>query len=305
MPIDPIILLNSLLSKLGIPIRPTSLSSIPPSLILLILETVINERIPLPDELRYCESENDELGLIKCILGVMGGDDHLGIDMSIIDPMKIVHGSERELEVVIMCLVVISKRNGIRIDASKQHMEYDEMNDVPDNGEDLHEEEEEEEQEGDLSNEYLQRPIQPDRSFTSPPDSDKVPDIDVFGATETQLHGKNDNLMEEDIGSYLIDSKYSHRQNPYQQNGKHQYHDDQNDISGISDEFDPYLTPIQYPPDPDQEARRVLSKNNHLLKEPTLRSSQTYSYSSSIGSGSTSGKTVIQHMLEEFGLDLG
>jgi hypothetical protein len=51
---------------------------------------------------------------MKCILGVLA-DDLLGMDLTSVNPRKVVEGKEREMEVVIMALVVVAKRKGIDV----------------------------------------------------------------------------------------------------------------------------------------------------------------------------------------------
>jgi hypothetical protein len=51
---------------------------------------------------------------MKCILGVLA-DDLLGMDLTLVNPRKVVEGKEREMEVVIMALVVVAKRKGIDV----------------------------------------------------------------------------------------------------------------------------------------------------------------------------------------------
>lgn len=52
------------------------------------------------------------MAVTKCILGVLA-DDLLGMDLTLVDPRKVVKGEEREMEVVIMAFVVVAKRKGI------------------------------------------------------------------------------------------------------------------------------------------------------------------------------------------------
>ena len=51
---------------------------------------------------------------MKCILGVLA-DDLLGMDLTLVNPRKVVEGKEREMEVVIMALIVVAKRKGIDV----------------------------------------------------------------------------------------------------------------------------------------------------------------------------------------------
>jgi hypothetical protein len=95
-----------------------------------------------------CKSEEDELSVIKCILGVLA-DDLLSMDLTLVDPRKVREGSERELEVVIMAFAVVAKRKGM--DLRPERDDYLSFEELVDEGE-----------------EKLQEPIEPDISFSSP-----------------------------------------------------------------------------------------------------------------------------------------
>ncbi len=114
MPTPPLPLLHQLLDGVHIPIHPASLSATPPSLLLLILEALLDTRLPLPLPVRRCTTQSDELAVVKCILGVLA-DDVLGLDLSAVDPRRVVNGEEAEMAVIIMALVVMAKRNGLRL----------------------------------------------------------------------------------------------------------------------------------------------------------------------------------------------
>jgi hypothetical protein len=142
MPTPALPLLHHLLQNIHIPIHPPTLASISPSLLLLTLESLLSYRLPLPKNIRLCTSKEDEISVMKCILGVLA-DDLLGMDLTLVDPRRVVEGKEREMEVVIMALVVVAKRKGIDL----KPKEVDWL--------------EEEEDEG------LQEPLIPDISFSS------------------------------------------------------------------------------------------------------------------------------------------
>jgi len=114
MPTPALPLLHQLLVTLHIPIHPPTLSSVSPSLLLLILESLLAYRLPLPKNIRTCATIEDEVEVIKCILGVLA-DDLLGMDLTLVNPRKVVEGKEREMEVVIMALIVVAKRKGIDV----------------------------------------------------------------------------------------------------------------------------------------------------------------------------------------------
>jgi hypothetical protein len=148
MPTPALPLLHQLLAILHIPIHPPTISSISPSLLLLILESLLSQRLILPHGARLCKTEEDEISVIKCILGVLA-DDLLSMDLTLVDPRKVVEGSERELEVVIMAFAVVAKRKGMDLRPEREdYLSYEEL---VDEGE-----------------EKLQEPIEPDISFSSP-----------------------------------------------------------------------------------------------------------------------------------------
>ena len=124
MPTPILPLLHALLDALFIPIHPQTLSSTSPSLLLLILETINGEKLPLPKSLRndtlHSPQDSDtneqvatELELIKCLLGTL--DEQLSKDLTVVDPRRVVEGRQEELGVVIMALTVLARRRGIRI----------------------------------------------------------------------------------------------------------------------------------------------------------------------------------------------
>jgi len=142
MPTQALPLLHQLLQNLHIPIYPPTLSSISPSLLLLTLESLLAYRLPLVKNIRLCSTKEDEVSVMKCILGVLA-DDVLGMDLTLVDPRRVVEGEERELEVVIMAFVVVAKRKGIDL----KPREVDWMEDSEEEG--------------------LQEPMIPDISFSS------------------------------------------------------------------------------------------------------------------------------------------
>lgn len=109
MPTSPLPLLHSLLRALDIPVLPSTLSATSPSLLLVILETLIESRLPLPQSIRRCDTFTDELAVVKCVLGVLA-NDLLGMDLAVIQPKHVVEGREEELAVLIMALAVVARR---------------------------------------------------------------------------------------------------------------------------------------------------------------------------------------------------
>ena len=309
MPTPILPLLHALLNSLDISIVPSSLASTSPSLLLLVLEKILGSRLPLPTRLRICTPEH-EVDVVKCILGVL--DEELGKDLTIVDPRQVVLGGQEDLGVVIMALTVLARRKGIDV-----VIPDDEDEDNPSS-----EESEVLDLSGDLDlGEYdekaaLPLPLEPDVSLSPrqvaddpfarshPPSgrgsgsllfdvpkrhsaSDEIEDID-----EWKLHGSSPDLPQPRIPP----------------------------ITPVTEDLDPYNTPIPYridlgsaipthlesygaaldlespimPEDRQQDAwdldriRKELSRSS-----PVTRSS---------GDGST--RTVLDDILEEFGLDL-
>ncbi|OCF76768.1 hypothetical protein I204_02470 [Kwoniella mangroviensis CBS 8886] len=287
MPSDTLLLFQTLLSTLEIPINPPSLSSIPPTLILLTLESILQQKLDISEELRKCNKVEDEIRLIKCLLGILA-DDLLNIDLSLIDPLKVIQGREREMEVVVMAVIVVAKRNGINITTSRRKMTGDDSRSMRSANEDYISFTYDNGYDNDRSG--LPEPLKPDRSFSSPVDTPQ----NVF-VVSPQGHDRSD--MYSDSQEMLYDKEIY---------GDTNYND--NDISKTSDEFDPYLTPIH-----DRSPRGISQEDgNHDDHESILNArrerdeSLKQSYSSTTSaSSSISGKTVLQYMIEEFGLEPG
>lgn len=152
MPTPPLPLLHQLLRVLHIPVFPPTLTSISPSLLLIILETLIGQPLPLSREMRLCSTPDAELSVIKCLLGVLA-DDLLGMEaLTLVDPRAVLEGRERELEVVIMAFAVVARRLGLNLRLPQpQTAKMDRW-----------------EEEDARTAEELQEPIEPDVSFSSP-----------------------------------------------------------------------------------------------------------------------------------------
>ena len=161
MPTPPLPLLHQLLRILHVPVYPPTLHSISPSLLLIILETLIGYPLPLLDGVRACGTPEEEISVIKCILGVLTDDFNLGVGMTLVDPRRVVEGGEREMEVIIMAFAVLAKRRGLVLTIPRAEYEYEhEYDDWEDKGW----------EEGDNSLK-LQDPIEPDISFSPTPRS--------------------------------------------------------------------------------------------------------------------------------------
>lgn len=183
MPTPPLPLLHQVLRVLHIPVYPPTLSSISPSLLLIILETLLSHPIALSKQLRLCETPEAEVCVVKCILGVLA-DDILGMDLSLVDPQAVVDGSERELEVLIMAFAVVAKRRGLSLRLPK----LDEV-DLDWTGEE------------DKVEMGLQQPIEPDVSFSSPTRSLPGREDDVFTTTSTSRSTRQADRNERDTPS--------------------------------------------------------------------------------------------------------
>jgi len=273
-------LLHALLRALHIPIFPTTLSATSPSLLLIILETLLANRLPLPPSVRLCSGTSDEIAVIKCILGVLA-HDLLAMDLTLVDPVKVMQGGVQELAVVIMALAVVAKRSGVRLKVPTPEEE---------------EEEEEEEafdwEESLAEDDDLPPPIQPDTSFSSSEPLSPSPSSsqDVFGVTHDRARPSSSSLFDRGAGEETelhISKHTAGRSNPFR------------DVSSPSfsplDNLSSYVTPLPPRPSAEHDDNRM---GNSLGAETR--------YSVHTGSSSSQGsKTVLQHMLEEFGLGLG
>ncbi|WWD07844.1 hypothetical protein V865_005950 [Kwoniella europaea PYCC6329] len=287
MPSDTLQLLQNLLLSLNIPINPPSLSSIPPTLILLTLESILQQKLDIPEELRRCNKVEDEIGLIKCLLGILA-DDLLNIDLSLIDPLKVLQGREREMEVVVMAVIVVAKRNGIVVTTSRGRRIGDGSRSMKSANEDYISFTYDNGYDNDRSG--LPEPLKPDRSFSSPIDTPQ----DVF-VVPPQGNDRGDMYSD---SQEMLYAKENHDDTNY----------NDNDISKISNEFDPYLTPVHdtFPRDISQEGGNHADHEGILndRRERDVPLKQSYSSTTS-ASSSISGKTVLQYMIEEFGLEPG
>jgi hypothetical protein len=174
MPTPSLPLLHQLLHHLGIPVLPPSLSSTPPSLLLVILEALVDTKLPLPPSTRLCSTQDDEVSAVKCILGVLA-DDILAMDLTLVDPIRVVQGSELEIAVIVMALAVLAKRQGIELSLPAPSSELDRSSWLTDTEDD------------DPTLADLPRPISPDCSI-SPRNPEFGARDDVFGGVPDLLH---------------------------------------------------------------------------------------------------------------------
>jgi len=243
-----------------------------PSLLLLTLETLLNTRLPLPSGIRLCSTPTDEIAVIKCILGVLA-NDLLAMDLTIIDPVRVQQGGERELEVFVMALAVVAKRKGVRLRVPSPE-EVDE--EVPNWEESI------------AGNEELPPPIQPDFSFSSSGSLSPTSwSQDVFGEAQGQRRPSASLLFDSRDGASEEEKRFSDRKatrtSPIRDTGA--------PAIAPFDMLDPYRTPLPTAMI-GEHAQPNLWKNR---EETSLRTRS---------SGSQGSRTVLQHMMEEFGLGL-
>ncbi|RXK37415.1 hypothetical protein M231_05315 [Tremella mesenterica] len=265
MPTQPLPLLHALLRALDIPVYPRTLSSTSPSLLLLILETLLDTRLALPDESRECKTRQDEITIVKCILGVLA-DDVLGIDLTIINPIRVVQGSESELAVVVMAFAVLAKRSGLILHIKDRSRE------------------EEETEELDWSAELgtmpttssLPEPISPDTSF-----SPLLPSV-----------GKIHNDESFDVFGSL--GRKSRRGLTPREGGGVKKGMESDDLV----DFDPTLRTMSE--SRGDEGGRRHTRGDHVMQGG--RPKESIQSSTSASSNIEGRKTVLQHMMDEFGL---
>jgi len=115
MPTPPLKVLHALLTTLSLPITPPTLSSTTPSLLLLVLESLLGRRLPLSPLQRHPRPDG-EVELAKLVLGVLATE--LSMDLSVVEPAHVVAGYEGEVGVVVMALAVLARRRGVAFELS-------------------------------------------------------------------------------------------------------------------------------------------------------------------------------------------
>ncbi|KAL1405944.1 hypothetical protein Q8F55_007626 [Vanrija albida] len=125
MPTPPLPVLHALLDVLGVPIRPASLRSVTPTLLLLVLESLLGQRLALTPELRRPASRREERALAQVVLGVIA-DDVLALDLGAVDPERVCSGATPDIAVVIMALAVIARRRGLPLCLPEEAEDEDE-----------------------------------------------------------------------------------------------------------------------------------------------------------------------------------
>jgi hypothetical protein len=112
--------LNQLLTFLSIDIPIQSPSELTPSLLIAILESIITERLPIPEDLRQdaldftsSTSWTAKLQCMKIFLGVMESDVlKMDVGLSSVDPRKLANGDLGEVEFIAELLVWIGAKLG-------------------------------------------------------------------------------------------------------------------------------------------------------------------------------------------------
>lgn len=273
MPTPPLPVLHALLTALSLPptVHPSTLASVPPTLLLLVLELLLSHRLPLPSSLRSPRTRNAEIELTKIILGSLA-DDVLALDLTVVDPVRVIDGSEPDIAVVIMALAVAARRRGVAMrlpsevgedecDISWDSMEGRSLLDAQD--------------EAPLKD---VEPLEPLRSPVSTAPSSRSPFQTPPRAparTASQTNGEQD-APTEAIGAVDEPRDYA----------------PSTSTVPISDEWTTGFDPLARTPSP----RRT----------PSPTTSSTWSSSSRARSWRSAGrKTVLQSMIEEFGLSPG
>ncbi|WVR09717.1 hypothetical protein IAU60_006793 [Kwoniella sp. DSM 27419] len=307
MPTPVLPLFHSLLDSLRIPIRPPTLRSIPPSLLLLTLESILGRRFALPSGLRACSNPAEELGMVKCLLGILS-DDILGVDLSSIDPRVIVTGpstgsrTDRQLEALVMALVVVAKRQGIPCVAPRSIIKRTGVL----LGESSMGEPLVSSTVGDFD--PLPKPLEPDVTLSSPSShspGSRQPLSDTDTSFDEHRHeyafgqqASGSRYSDDVFGSALQEVEYSVETSV----SSYQDEDEKDEKLDITNEFDPYcqayrhlILPLDTRPGPEEDGGSEPRHTNAPLARPSQQSLVA----------ETSARTVLQCMLEEFGLDMG
>ena len=104
--------LNELLASLDIPISLTSPLDLTPTLLLAILESTMESRLPLLPSVREARTPQTKVEAVKIFLGVLA-NDVLGVDLSQVDPRKLARGEWDECAYVGGLLVHVAKKEGL------------------------------------------------------------------------------------------------------------------------------------------------------------------------------------------------
>lgn len=237
-------------------------------------------------------------------MGVMG-DDELGMDLTAVDPVRVVMGCKAELGVIIMGLVVIAKRRGISVhpeDYGSGDTSMESLQSGRSNWEVMDVLNEEGDDDGD--GDGLGEPLEPDVTLSSPIQrEDRL--SDVFGADGREDgHGKT---------MFGPSNGHGHRH-----------------LGATTTDFDeaeydkydrrPHDTPLaringRYSPEPmmatiaksntEEEKRRMLRDIMAFDKvsnwQGSSQSTSTTTFTS-VSTASSGHRTVLQEMMDEYGL---
>lgn len=213
-------------------------------------------------------------------------DDELGMDLSAVDPVRVVMGTKEEMGVIIMGLAVIAKRHGIEVHPKS---DYGDLSMDSRRSEDILDEDE------DLGSDSLDDPLQPDVTLSSP----IMPDQrlhDVFGVTRDHRHNR----------TIFHERENHHRRHPSESHGQNDnIHDGYIHDTPLlrNDKIHspiPLVSTVQMNRDADEKRRILLRDVMAFDKVSTWQgSSQTTTRSTGNSSGH---RTVLQEMMDEFGL---
>ncbi|KAF9269594.1 hypothetical protein L218DRAFT_953219 [Marasmius fiardii PR-910] len=100
--------LNALLLYLNLPITLQSPTDLTPSLILALLESILQQRLPgISTDIRTCRSEESRVVCVKMVLGILQTDiiagatekqqNHLDLDLTGVNPERLAKGGEEEV----------------------------------------------------------------------------------------------------------------------------------------------------------------------------------------------------------------
>ncbi|GMK59785.1 hypothetical protein CspeluHIS016_0900020 [Cutaneotrichosporon spelunceum] len=107
----PLAVLHALVVTLSLRVQhPTSLSAVPPTILLLILEH-LGPRLPFPPALRCPSDWGAEIGLTKILLGSRAPE--VGVDLGAIDPARALDGSEPDIAALVLALALLARRRGV------------------------------------------------------------------------------------------------------------------------------------------------------------------------------------------------
>ena len=201
--------------------------------------------------------------MVKVILGVLG-DDELGMDLSVVDPLKVVRGGQMEMGVVVMALCVCAKRRGLLVLPDEEMEKWA--------GEDLMDEEDEEGVEG---VEVGYTPLQPDISWSK------------SNGRLAQTPNMDQRFNAEDAA----DSTYTDREADTSY-GRIDAHPD-------SLEFDPFITPVKQQ---DYHGPQTPPHTLPELRPEVAPTTSQDNWRDVTTSTTRRRRTVLQDMMEEFGL---